>query len=548
MKKFSLLTGVLSMLYVSIYAQEEMQTVWETKCDHKIENTGISDKQGMLLASDDKEITICKNADGRITWTKKFKDIAPGLSKVDEQIPMWEANVVFLFDRKMGKDKIACVDVNSGTMLWMSDKYQDVTDEMVVYIPEMEAFAISTKTNLTMIKARTGEEIWTTTKFKGVVGAYLVGNDDHIVMLNYKPTAVAALFAGFKNQIVKVNMKNGDVVWDQSYVGIAEKKVITREPIADIHLENGKIFLYLSGIQVYDYKTGAMQWSAAFDADHNVVPKPAGAKRFGVYGVVSKPIISGNDVYVLDMQDKKKQYIKKYDLNSGKLLWTSPEIDGAKAIPGMYLSGTTLILQIGGVVECQAYIYQRTRNSDGSWTITERWIVYYRNVKPNGMQAFDTRTGAKIWESERFKKGITNAFVSGDNLLVCSGKALYSISISEGKENYEVQLAADEINDAQKIIDYKDRVIIVGEKGVSNHMKSDGKLMASGRWKSGDYAGMYGKYILFQRENDDIAAYDVETCKYKVYNARKESISKLSDDGMYVYVWEKKSVTKLSTQ
>lgn len=548
MKKIKTLFTVLCLSATTMYAQEEMTSVWETKCEHKIENTGLSDSKGFLFASNDKEITVCKNKDGRVMWAKAFKEIAPGLGKVDEQIPMWDANVMFLFDRKMGKDKVACVDINSGNFLWMTDKYQDVTDEMVVYIPEMEAFAISTKTNLTMIKARTGEEIWTTTKFRGVVGAYLDSDDGYLIMLNYKPTAVAALFAGFKNQIVKISKKNGDVAWDQTYVGLAERKVITRESLAKINMEGGKVFLYLNGIQVYDYKTGAMQWSAAFDADHNVVGAPAGAKRFGVYGVVAEPIISGNDVYVLDMKDKKKQFIKKYDLNSGKLLWTSPEIAGAKAIPGMYLSGTTVILQIGGVVECQAYIYQRTRNADGTYTITERWTVYYRNVKPNGMQAFDSRTGAKIWDSERFKKGITNAFVSGDNLLVCSGKALYSLSISAGKENYEIALAADDINDAQKIIDYKDRVIIIGEKGIANHQKSDGKLMASGRWKSGEYAGMYGNTVLFQRENDDIAAYDVESCKYKVYNARKESISKLSDDGMYVYVWEKKTVTKLSTQ
>jgi hypothetical protein len=73
-------------------------------------------------------------------------------------------------------------------------------------------------------------------------------------------------------------------------------------------------------------------------------------------------------------------------------------------------------------------------------------------------------------------------------------------------------------------------------------------MVCSGRWKSGDYMGMYGKTLLFQRDNDDIAAYDVETCKFKYYDARKGATSMLSDDGMYVYVWEKKSITKLSTQ
>lgn len=541
---------ILSAILLPSYllAQEEMSGVWETKCEHRIENTGISDPKGYLYGSNEKEITVCKNKDGSVLWAKRFKDVAPGLGKVDEQIPMWDANVLFLFDRKLGKDKIACVDIQGGTFLWSTEKYQDITDENIVYIPEMEAFAISTKSALTMVKARTGEELWTTSKFKGVVGAYVVSTDNNIVMLNYKPTLLGALFSGFKNQIVKINMKNGDVVWDQTYLGVTERKVVTGEALAHLSMENGKVFLYLNGIQVYDYNTGTKDWAAAYDADLNVVGKPFGARKFGCYGVVAEPLVIGNDVYVIDMKSKRQQYVKKYELSTGKLLWTSPEIQDAKALPGLYYSDGAIILQIGGVIECQAYVYQKTRNADGSYTTTERWLVYYRNVKPNGVQAFNANDGALLWESERFKKGITNGFVSGDNFIVCSGKALYSLNIKSGKENYEILIKADDIGDAQKIINYKDNVIVVGEKGISNHAKADGKLGSSGRWKSGDYAGMYGKTLLFQRENDDIAAYDVETCKYKVYNARKDSVSKLSNDGMNVYVWEKKTISKLSTQ
>lgn len=540
--------AVAGIIAIPVFAQEEMSTVWERRCEHKAENTGLSDSKGYVFASDDKEITVCSNKDGSVLWTKRFKDIAPALGKVDEQIPMWDANVLFLFDRKMGKDKIACVDITTGQFLWMTEKYQDIGDENVIYIKEISAFAVSTKANVTMIKARTGEELWSTTKFKGVVGAYVVSDDGYMILLNYKPTALAALFSGFKNQIVKINTKNGDVAWDQTYVGLAERKVITREPLAHIDLREGKVFLYLNGIQVYDYQTGAQQWAAAFDADLNVVGAPAGARRFGCYGVVAEPIISGNDVYVIDMQNKKKQYIKKYDLNSGKLLWTSPEIQEARAIPGMYLKDNVIVLQIGGVIECQAYIYQRTRNPDGSYTITEKWLVYYRNVKPNSLQAFDASNGSKIWDSERFRKGITNAFVSGNNVIVCSGKALYSMDIKSGKESYEVQLGDDNIGLAQKIIDYKDRVLVVGEKGLSSHTKSDGKLVTSGKYKSADYNGMYGKTLLMMTEREDIAAFDVETCKYKQFNARSGSVSKLSDDGMFVYLWEKRTITKLSTQ
>src|SRR5262245_59624089 len=136
MKRTVLLITLAAMSVTVLRAQEDMAVQWEAKCDHKIENTGISDDKGFLFGSNDKEITVCKNKNGDVLWTKQFKEIAPGLNKVDEQIPMWDANVLFLFDRKMVKDKVACIDIQDGKFLWMTEKYQDVTDESVIYISE----------------------------------------------------------------------------------------------------------------------------------------------------------------------------------------------------------------------------------------------------------------------------------------------------------------------------------------------------------------------------------------------------------------------------
>lgn len=545
MKKLILLFVLFSHF---AFAQDEMSTVWEVKQDFKSENYDIDFKRGLMYSSDDKTASVVQTADGKVVWTKKFKDITDQLKKVDVQIVMWDANELFCFDRKAGKDKIACIDINTGDLLWTTEAYQDLTEENIIYLPEMEAFAVSTKLSLTLVKARTGEELWTTTKFKGVIGAYSYDKSDQtLVMLNYKPSGLAALFSGFKNQLTRINMKNGDVIWDQTYVGIMEKKVWTREPTAHIDVTGGKVFLYLNGIQVYDYKTGAQLWNAAFDFTVDVIKPPAGAIRFGVYGAVADPLVVGNDVYVLDFKSAKKQTLKKYDLKSGKLLWTSPEIPDAKAIPGLYLVDNTVVLQMGGQVECQAYIKEESKQGNMTY-IRYYYKKYYRVAKPLGIMAYDATNGKMLWESERFKKDITNAFPSGKDLIVASGKALYSVDIKSGKENYEVLLGDDNIGWAQKIIDYKDNVIIVGEKGVASHNKTDGKMQKAAKYKSSDYAGMYGNMLMMETEKADIAVYDVETCKYKQYDARKDANSKLSDDGQFVYVWDKKELVKLSTK
>lgn len=544
--------GFLCLMATSAWTQEEMPIVWEKKMEHRIQytGTGLEAAGEVSYAASDKEITVFNNSDGSVVWTNRFKDLAPNLSKIDELIPFWESNVIFLFDRKMGKDQIACIDLNTGALLWTSAKYQNLTDDNIVYIKELDAFACSTKEALVMIKTKTGEEMWQTAKFKGVVGQYVYDINDHTaVMVNFVPGGLAALFSGFKNQIMKVNLDNGNILWEATYIGRAERKVISGEFIYDINIEGGKVFLRMNGLQVYDLKTGAQLWSAAFDfTPDGLVGAPAGAKKFGVYGAVADPVIVGNDVYVLDMSDKRHQFIKKYDLNSGKLLWSSPEIKDARAIPNMYVIGDRVVLQVGGNVEAQAYIYRRTTNTDGSVSIYEEWRIWHPNVKPFNVQCFNTKDGSQIWESERFKKGITNMLTDGKDIYVCSGKALYRLNVADGSDIYEVQLGDDGIGLAAQILTYKDMIVVVGEKGIATHNFSDGKLVNSAKYKASALEDVYDNILIMKTDKADIAAYDLNTCQFKEFKAKTGAVTSLEKQGRFVYIYENKVVTKVATK
>jgi outer membrane protein assembly factor BamB len=545
-----LFTSVLMLASAGLFAQEEMPTIWETKLEHKIEHTGTgTEERGYSYAASDKEITVFNNKTGGVRWTGKFKDLTPKLSKVDELAPFWESNVLFLFDRKMGKDQIACLDLSDGRLLWSTDKYQNVTDENVVYIPELDGFAISLKERLVWILARTGEERWSTDKFKGVVGQYVITADSKLIMVNFVPSNLGALFTGFKNQIVKIDLTNGNILWENTYVGRAERKVITGEFLYELDVTDNKVFLRMNGMQVYDLNTGANIYSAAFDfTPEGLVGKPAGAKKFGVYHAVADPVIVGDDLYVLDMSSKKSQYVKKYDKNSGKLLWTSPEIKEARAIPNMYVVGDKVLLQIGGNVEAQAYIYKREPDGQGGWRITEEWRVWHPNVKPNGIQAFNTKDGSLAWESERFRKGITNAVVVDDKFIVCSGKELYSMDIANGAEKYVVPVAKGGVGNADQIMVYKDMVVVIGDKGVSTFNTKTGEPVAMGKYKKADLEDHEGDRMILKTEGADIACFDLDDCTFKQFKARMGAITSMSTDGSFVYVYEKKNVTKVGTR
>lgn len=563
MKKYIL--SAFMFVSVCAFAQEDMTPVWESRLGHQIQSFGTgSESRGYSYAASDKEITLFDNKSGKVIYEKKFKDIAPQLRKIDEIIPLWESNAFIFFDKKMGKDQVVCIDMKSAEVLWSSERFQlsesfgsvfagsqnETTSfaELFLDVPEEEGFLVTLKKEMVFVKARTGEEVWSTEKFKGVVGQY-VYIDGHLIAVNFVPGGLGALFTGFKNQITKINLKNGEIVWEQNYVGRAERKVITKEFLFDLDVKGDIVVLRLNGIQNYDLKTGAKLWSAAFDytAD-KMVGEPQGSKKFGVYGAVAEPVFIGDDVYVLDMSSKKSQYVKKYDKNTGKLLWTSAEIKGARAIPSMGVSGDKVFIQIGGVVEAQAYIVKKVQNKDGSVSWERESRVWYPNVKPWGMQAFNTTDGSLAWTTERFKKGVSNSFVSGDNIIVSSGKALYSIKMADGNVNYEVPLKDDGIGTGEKLEVYKDKVVVIATKGVSTHNISDGKLVASNKYKKSFLEAYEGDFLIMKTDRADIACFDLKDCSFKQFKAKNGSEISLTEDGNYVYVYEKKDVTKLTAK
>lgn len=545
------LFALLMFAATAMCAQDEMSLVWESKMDHRSEYKGTGLEGEVSYVASDKEITVFKNSDGSTVWTGKFKDIAPNLRKIDELEPFWKSDVIFLFDRKVGKDQIACVDLNTGKLLWSTDKYQDVTDENLIYIREKNAFAMSIKKGLVLIDARTGEEFWQTALFSGVVGRYIYDADDEtMTIINFKPAGLAALFAGFKNQIVRLDINTGKFIWEQKYVGQAERKILSREYLYEIDVVEDKVLLRLNGLQAFDYKTGKALWSAAFDfSPQGAARKPAGkVLKFGVYGAVADPVIAGDYIYVLDMSRKNKQYINKYDQYSGNLVWTSPEIKGgARAIPNMYVVGNRVVLQIGGLVEIQAQI-ETSVTVNGVTTKTRTNKISYENVKPNGVQAFDTETGEFAWDSERFKKGITNMLNIGDDIIVCSGKAYYGLKGSDGAELYERSIKDDGIGWANSIFEHKGKIVVVGAKGISFHDIKTGKLTASNKYKNSTLENIQGDILVMKTASADIAAFDLNDCSYREFKAKKDSHTWLSLTSEYVYIYESKKVKKVRTK
>jgi len=542
MKKL-LISIIIAAFIIPVFSQEEMPVVWQKKMGINFIHTGTGlEETDYSYVASAKEMAVFSNKDGSVYWKKKFKEIAPNLKKIDELVPFWESNIIFLFDRKMGKDQVACIDITNGELLWTTDTYQKVTADMIVYIPEDDGFAISLKKELVYIKARTGEELWSTTKFVGVVGKYIYNpNDNTMVMVNFIPNGLVAFFSGSRNQIVRINMKTGDVLWENTYIGRADRKSVTRDFIYNLNIINDKVILQLAGLQLYDYETGATLWSAAFDYTPDFGKPPKDRHHYGVYGAVANPVIDGDDIYVLNMGSKKSQFINKYDFNTGRLLWTSKEIKGARVIPSMNVNNGVVTIQIGGMIEEQYYQVIKTENNT-----TTKAVIRYRNIKPYGIQAFNAEDGTYLWKSERFKRGITNSIMVNNNFIVCSGKSLYSIDVKSGNVNFEVPVSKGGVGLATLIFPYNNNIVVVGEKGLSTFNPSDGAFLNKSVYKKSVPSGRIGKVALMKTAKDDFAAYNLDDLSYRKYNARKGAKTWLElENAKYAYVYEKNKVTKL---
>ena len=126
---------------------------------------------------------------------------------------------------------------------------------------------------------------------------------------------------------------------------------------------------------------------------------------------------------------------------------------------------------------------------------------------------------------------------------------MYSLDIATGKEKYEVPVAKGGVGLAQMILPFKENIIVVvGEKGVSTFNANTGEVINSGKYRTSSLEDRIDDILVMKTDKADIGTFDLNTCKYKDFKARTGAMTTLSRDGNFVYVYEKKTVTKLSTR
>jgi hypothetical protein len=555
-------------------------TAWESEFGNKATRLALSNADGSFIIGTDDNSASVLNGEGKLIWNGDYKNITTNkTNKSEYQNVIWKDNggYLFLFDERVGSDRVAVIDIASGKELWNSEVYQnllpkgtkseDGTDqgelETVKYIYELDAFLISQKTSVILVKANTGEKIWETNRFKGGVGKYIYdANRNEIIMVNFKPTALGALFTGFKNQIVKLNAKNGEILWETTFVGTIEKELVTRRAILDLWIKGDKIFMYLNGLQVYNSSNGQKIWEVVYenDMDGQSGGMFSNTTRKKYYRTIADPLFTDNAVYIVmfGKRDRAK-YVEKHDLETGKIMWTSEKITGAFSMPNIYKSGDKVIVQVGGKVQVQEY---RKETSSvygvGSYTTNVPYIYWDYKVQKNSLIAIDDKTGTTSWRSEKFDKRITDFIIhENKNVLVGDGDQFYNYEIATGKQIFDVKHNDAKVGRATDVIDFGDYVVVLSEKGLASYSKKDGsRAYATEKIKGVDYFyDVNGNYFLRDQRNSKNILYGIDMTngetKGSLQSKGKGGSPEFGDglditqDGEYIFAFKGKKVEKI---
>lgn len=111
----------------------------------------------------------------------------------------------------------------------------------------------------------------------------------------------------------------------------------------------------------------------------------------------------------------------------------------------------------------------------------------------------------------------------------------------------EVPASKGGVGDATYIMPYKDMIAVVGEKGISTFKSADGSFVANGKYENSFFEDSFDNIVIMKTDGADIAAFDLNTCQFLEFKARKGSDTILTNDGKFVYVYKKNTVSKLKT-
>ncbi|MDP1675291.1 MAG: PQQ-binding-like beta-propeller repeat protein [Bacteroidota bacterium] len=604
MKNKMILLATLFWVGLSLLnAQENFPEKWAAKFNLSPDNLKQYNPDGSLVVgANEEEICMLNGMDGKVLWSYEYKDKL-GIKSFEYQSWNKKAGVIMLLENKDDNCHKIFLDEKTGNELWRTDRLTNFGNYLIDgtfrdnYVQELYATPFFDGKNVELVEIKTGKALWSNSQFKdfkdddfelftlaeeGLVGIMNADKFGYIDLKTGKSVARGKIspnsdaitlsekdlrvsidygkheFLSFtrKMTLSATKISTNQKVWETSFEGTVYESwaIFSGESVLGQLLKGGNkvitfdvvgdnVIVIYEGISVFDLKDGRKLWSAAYES----VDYEGGLKVVQILNVAAR-LISGDGIFLVD---RKTEKIHKYDLATGKELWTAPGISSDDIIPCMILKNHTLLVQFGGYMSVQTFftgdqVYQSESKFAGD---------------SYGIRAYNAETGSLLWDTDKMKsvlkeefgERITDLIINGDYVYVCGEKTLFALEVQTGKPKYTVNIKDLKI-DAPFYLTLSEsgqRLYLDCDEGIAAFNIADGKKIYSnntdknfGRFSQGkNYFSWNGVEPL---ELSKFIGFDLNTGAIKGEYEMNSDTPQLTDDGEYLIRFDGKNVIKLS--
>lgn len=463
MKKL-LFTTVVAIASMQAYAQDKFALQWKSEFPVETQWRIINEDRSLTLGGDLSEIAMMDAVTGKILWKVSFKEKF-GQKKAKDWTWMEEKGVIEVLFKGDKKDQEVARYLDVSTANEIGKAQYDL-----INVPKsnmLKKGILNVEEHHAEVTLQYEKKLVVSSAGKGTKGNITVKATGG---LTWKTEIPARYMRTLCSNAMSFGMFGGDFL--------------------KLMYANNKVFVIYEGISVLDIQTGKVLWQADFD---NVAFDFGMFKSVQTLGRAGYPLVGKDAVYVADLSNKQYR-IKKYDIETGKVLWQSEQFDKDDVVPDMQLSGDVLLAQFGGRLETQTYIPSTGNNP-------ERCNSEFKFAGNAGVKAYHTQTGKVLWQTsemkelnDKFSSAVTNIKVFNNMAIAASDKNLYAFDVTTGKPVYTVPLKKLKIGTPVALLELNDRsMLLMADEGIANIQLSDGKV---------NYATNTGKcFRVFNYEN-----------------------------------------------
>lgn len=445
MKKL-FVTCTLLFFLTQVFAQKEFALDWKFQFDVDVDWRMINEKRTLVFAGNLAEVAMMDATSGKQLWKINIKE-------------------------KYGKRKAEDIDweKNAG-VVFITMKGEKKEPDVKHYLDEKTGNEITEAE----FKSRKPEYVWI---WRGSVKSSELNTRFRI---SYeKKKIVGSMGKGTKSPIDII--AEGDINWrttiEAKYIRTLCANAIPRYAadfggdFLKIMYANNKVFVLYEGMSVLDARIGKLLWSTDLDNTEFDFGLFKSTQTLGRSGY---PEVTNDAVYVADLS-KGQSCIKKFDLETGKLLWAGAKFDKDDVVPDLKVSGNVLLAQFGGRLEVQTYI----PGTSGRPDVCKTEVKFAGNA---GIKAYDINSGSLLWETsnmkalnDKFNGAISNILVRDDKAYFASDKNMYCVKSTNGEVVFSLPIKTMKVGKPKYLFFNNGNIILEAEDGIAAISVADGK-------------------------------------------------------------------------